>query len=164
MFLTAGKFPPALDIMRDGPASSRKQSKVVEVVRGQWKIVGCFPSFGCDHPSIPTKSRIPSFGLAVLLSVSLAAAYGSLSRFLLPLCLALTGCLPLSFLPSLSVSVSLSCSFSSFLTSNHLGPRTSAVSRSFLAAAFRHFPPDRARAVRQTPSCSSRLIVVTSPR
>ncbi|CAL7939221.1 unnamed protein product [Xylocopa violacea] len=151
--------------MRDGPAYSRKQSKVVEVVRVQWKIVGCFPSFACNHPSIPTTTRIPSLGLGVTLSVSLVPvdSVGSLSRFLLPLCLAPSGCLPLSFPSSLSVSVSLSCSFSSFLTSNHLGPRTSAVSRSFLAAAFRHFPPDRARAVRQTPFCSSRLIV-TSPR
>ncbi|XP_035724188.1 uncharacterized protein LOC118442548 [Vespa mandarinia] len=48
----------------------------------------------------------------------------------------------------------------SFLTSNHLGPRTSAVSRSFLAAAFRHFPADRARAVRQTPFCTSHTSVV----
>lgn len=141
--------------MRDGPAHSRKQSKVVEVVRGQWKIVGRFPSLASDRPSVPTMARasLPAYSVCLSLFSSFPLA-DSLGRFLLPLCLAPTACLPLCSLPSLSVSVSPSCSFGSFLTSNHLGPRTSAVSRSFLAAAFRHFPPDRARAVRQTPFCS----------
>lgn len=58
VFLTAGKFPPTLDITPDGPAHSRKLSKVVEVVRGQWKIVGRFPPvLASNRPSAPTIGR-----------------------------------------------------------------------------------------------------------
>ena len=160
VFLTARKFPATLDITRDGPAHSRKLSKVVEVVRGQWKIVGRSPPPAftlLTDPLPPLLAAHPSLPVDVALSVSPVAAVSSLSRFLLPLCLAPSRCPPPSWPPSLSVSVSPSCSFGSFLTSNHLGPRTSAVSRSFLAAAFRHFPPDRARASGKRHFVRSRL-------
>lgn len=106
LFLTAGKFPPVLDIMRDGPAYSRKQSKVVEIVRGQWKIVGCFPSFAFDHPSAPTIARIPSFRLDVSLFLSYSAVLSVVSSSL-SVSLLLAVSLFLSFRLCLSLSLLL---------------------------------------------------------
>lgn len=124
--------------------------------------MGRFPSFASDHPSDPHHSTIPYLRARRSLSLSLSVppslfrrcfplshSRWRFSRFLVPLCHAQAHYLPLSRPPSSSATVFPSRSFGTFLTSNHLGPRTSAVSRSFLAAAFRHFPPDRARPVRQ---------------
>lgn len=77
LFATTGKFPPALEIMRDGPAYSRKQSKVVEAVRGQWKIVGTFP-LSRSRPSpfdLPPSLRIPSHEHDVTLSLSVSLVH-----------------------------------------------------------------------------------------
>lgn len=146
LILITREIPAALGLTAlDGPVCGREQSKAVGVVRARaarGKVVGV-PT----PPNTTLGAAAYPHSVAIAPSCSLARAVASSSlsgRLLSP-----SRSLPLPL--SCAVSLARSSSFRSFLTSNHLGPRTSAVSRSFLAAAFRHFPPDRARAVRQTP-------------
>lgn len=119
----------------------REQSKAVEVVRARDRRTAGRGGAIAPLLSLPRGTVFPH-------SVVVEPSFLSLTRSLPPLSPAAS-----SFSVSLDPSPAVlrpshshpHSSLRSFLTSNHLGPRTSAVSRSFLAAAFRHFPPDRAR-------------------